>query len=482
MTNIYVPPDARSMMESTRALGYSLESAMADLLDNSITADAKLIDIQFRPFDNPYLYILDDGNGMLPDEITQAMKYGSQNPNIIRETKDLGRFGLGLKTASLSQCRRLTVLSKKDGILSARCWDLDTIDDWNLIGLDEREREELPGYSELMNFKHGTLVVWQKLDRLLEGISASETLLGQKMKDVREHISLVFHRYLTGESGLAKIIVSMNKIPVEPSDPFLIGKSEQIMDTEPIYIDKQKITVTPYILPHVSRLKVNELEKLGGEEGLRRKQGFYVYRNKRLLVWGTWFRLLRKDDMYKLARVKIDIPNSLDKQWTLDIKKSTAVPPEVIRKSLNTIVRTIADGSKRTYTFRGRKETSEGIDHIWDRLKTRDGIKYIINRDHPSVKSIENMLKKDEKHLLEQVLKLVEIGLPLNALYVDLTGDEQFASDSFSDNEIYEQASQIISSAVGNKQMLEDLFRLLDKTEPFSLAPKVLEKLKAEVL
>jgi hypothetical protein len=482
MNEIYLPPDARVLMESTRALGYSLESAIADLLDNSITVDSKHINVQFRPFDNPYLYILDDGNGMSSDEITRAMRYGSNDPKITRSKNDLGRFGLGLKTASLSQCRCLSVVTKKDGVISGRQWDLDLVKDWNLMELDGKHLEELPGYKELIIMENGTLVVWQRLDRLLEGVSSPETLLGKKMIDVRKHISLVFHRYLAGETGLTKVYMSINNVPIDPLDPFLVRKSEQIMDVESIYINNEKITVTPYILPHVSRLSIDELDSLGGEEGLRRKQGFYIYRNKRLLVWGTWFGLLRQDEFYKLARVKIDIPNSLDNQWTLDIRKSTAIPPESVKKNLKVIVRTIANSSKRTYTFRGRKEINEDINHIWDRSKTRNGIKYTINRGHPVATAIQSKLGNENKVLLEQILRLVETGLPLNALYVDLTGDEHFEPDFFSDIEIYHQAKEILDTAIGNKEILEATFRKLCKTEPFSLAPQVLEKLKVEVL
>ena len=175
MEEIFLPPCAPVLMESTRALGYSLESAIADLLDNSISADSINIDIEYRPWDNPYLYILDNGRGMLPDELTSAMRYGSQNPLDIRDKNDLGRFGLGLKTASLSQCRCLTVISKKDGILSGRRWDLDVIsqrNDWILLKLDQAQMNEMPGIDGLTTLKHGTLVIWHKLDRLASGVGS----------------------------------------------------------------------------------------------------------------------------------------------------------------------------------------------------------------------------------------------------------------------------------------------------------------------
>ena len=172
-----------------------------------------------------------------------------------------------------------------------------------------------------------------------------------------------------------------------------------------------------------------EINTLGGKEGLTKNQGFYVYRNKRLLVWGTWFRLRRKDELSKLARVRVDIPNSLDDLWTLDIKKSTASPPEIIRKNLARIVEKISDGSRRTWTFRGKKETSNSVVHTWVRFRTREGVLYNINRDHPMVGVINSKLDAEGKKCLNQLFEAIEINLPLNSLYVDLSNDEQFAKD-----------------------------------------------------
>ena len=122
-------------MESTRAMGYSLEAAVADIIDNSVAAGATRVDIQFSPYDAvPYVSILDNGMGMTSDEINDAMRYGSQSSLNERQATDLGRFGLGLKTASLSQCRCLTVISKQGRSVQARRWDLDEVyEKWKLM-------------------------------------------------------------------------------------------------------------------------------------------------------------------------------------------------------------------------------------------------------------------------------------------------------------------------------------------------------------
>ena len=485
MQEILLPPYAPVIMESTRALGYSLETAVADLLDNSISADSTNIDIEYRPWDNPYLYILDNGGGMLPDEITAAMRYGSRNPLDIRDKNDLGRFGLGLKTASLSQCRCLTVISKKGGVLSGRRWDLDVVSqrqDWILLQLDQSQMDEMPGIDDLTTLGHGTLVIWHKLDRLTSGTASLENSFPTKIDDVRTHLSLVFHRYLTGETGQKRVTMSINKQPITPVDPFLTAKSEQVMDVEPIVIDGQRITATPYILPHTSRLSKEDLQLLGGEDGLRRKQGFYIYRNRRLLVWGTWFRLLRQDELYKLARVKVDIPNSLDHLWTLDIRKSTATPPDIVRKNLHRIVARIAENSKRTWTFRGRKEITDQIYHVWNRDKTREGIRYSISREHPLVNAVTSQIDELAKSCLEKMLRTIESAIPLNQLYVDLTEDEHFASEPDTASSIREMALEILSRTDGKSEQLSSMLSVLEVTEPFSNFPDVLSQLKDEVL
>lgn len=382
-----MPPFAPVLMESTRAIGYSLEAAVADIIDNSIAADASRVDVSFSPYElSPYVSILDNGIGMDSDQIDEAMRYGSQSSLEIRNERDLGRFGLGLKTASLSQCRCLTVISKTCGKVAARRWDLDEIykvGSWSLIQLDEEDIQHIPQYqSSLSVLDHGTLVIWEKLDRMLGGTASPEKLMNRQMDLVREHLSLVFHRYIAGESGIRKLHLTINDLAIEPRDPFLIGKSTSFQDDEKFIIEGHPVYVSAFMLPHISKLTNAEKNALGGSEGLAKDQGFYIYRNKRLLVWGTWFRMHRKDELSKLARIRVDIPNALDHLWTLDIRKSTAIPPDVIKSNLMRIVDRISEGSKRTWTFRGKREVGDDGSHLWAKTRIRDGVIYNLNRDH----------------------------------------------------------------------------------------------------
>jgi hypothetical protein len=472
-------------MEATRAIGYSLETAIADIIDNSIAAKANEIDINFFPIGDPYITILDNGIGMNMKELIEAMRYGSCNPLNERTSEDLGRFGLGLKTASMSQCRRLSVISKINSEIVGAQWDLDYVAStgkWSLRILEASDINEFPYIGKLLKYRSGTLVVWQELDRIQVVSNNFDASLGKYMDSVRQHLSLVFHRYISGEPGIVKVALKINNISVEAIDPFLTKKSTQIMDEEIISIEGKKIIVRPYILPHISQLSETEISMLGGKDGIRKSQGFYVYRNKRLLVWGTWFKLMRKGELTKLARVQIDIPNSLDSHWALDIKKSMAIPPEVVRKNVSTIIERIGETSKKTWTFRGKKETNDSKVHIWNRLKTRQaGVIYEINRNHPMVQNLISMNTTD-KRIIEQLLMQIEQSLPINQLYVDLTNDERIVNECEPPkDELSELVKQLISRCT-NEEERNEMLQMLPITEPFDKYPELLSEIMQEVL
>ncbi|MGH9899670.1 MAG: ATP-binding protein, partial [Pyrinomonadaceae bacterium] len=452
MSELEVTPYAPAFIESMRAVGYSLESAVADLIDNSISAKATAIRIQFRPFDNLYVAIIDNGEGMLADELTEAMRHGGRSPLEARHPHDLGRFGLGLKTASLSQCRKLTVVSYKNRALAARCWDLDLVAErkaWILRVADHREEIiELRHVDELIRQGHGTIVLWQDLDRLAAGEVSVESALGSKMDQVREHLAITFHRYLAGESGLTRLNIEINNNPVSPIDIFLAShNATQKLNRDVFSIQGHEIRVQPFILPHISKLSAADLKLAGGEEGLRRNQGFYIYRNRRLIIHGTWFRLARAEELTKLARVRVDIPNALDHLWTLDIKKSSAHPPDVVRRNLGRTVDRIAERSRQTYKFRGRKTQSDGIIHTWNRIQSRDGISYNINREHPVVTALSESLDDDQRQLFRSVLNTIESNYPADSMYADMASDRPRIIDEQDLGSLREVALQILDAA-----------------------------------
>lgn len=481
MKTIEIPPYAPTLMESTRAIGYSIEAAIADIIDNSVAASSNCVNIDFFPIGESYISILDDGVGMSEDELIASMQYGSRSPLDIRDDNDLGRYGLGMKTASLSQCRILTVVSKKDGIPSGCQWNLNhvqKVQSWSLIILGEDEIKSLPNYEKLALLNNGTLVVWQDLDKFAIGENDITDAFSRKMSLIRDHLSLVFHRFLSGEPGLKKLDILMNGLAVIPHDPFFIKKSTLFMDEESISVRGKKVKIKPYILPHTSKLTQSELKELGGKEGLRKHQGFYVYRNKRLLVWGTWFRLMRQSDLSKLARIQVDIPNSLDDLWTLDIKKSTAIPPEEVKQNLAKIIEKISEGSKRTWSYRGKKEVSDKIVHVWNRIINRDGsVFYEINREHPMFDALTDE-HPNIRPKIEMLLNQVSRSLPLNALYLDLTNDEKLVNDS---DTAAADIIKLIKTILMGSGSIAERYQIIDDlilTEPFCNFTEEIEKAK----
>ena len=292
------PPDARSLMMSARSFGnYDLAGALADLIDNSLKARARNVQLTCL-FNNgaPEVRVADDGHGMSEEELRAAMRPASQNPQEERSPDDLGRFGWGLKSASFSQCTRLTVISTRNGQTSGALWDLDTLDNWRMGVLSKSEIVDLA--SPPSNRENGTEVIWSNCDRLSENGTMSEAAFNALVTHTRNRLALTFHRYLSGEVRGKTLSMLLNGQPVEPYDPFFSHHhATQELPPEPFSVRGENIDVHPYILPHFSKLRATDHDRLGGEEGFLKNQGFYVYRNHRLIIRGTWFRLVKYGEL-----------------------------------------------------------------------------------------------------------------------------------------------------------------------------------------
>lgn len=426
-----VIPDPISLIESMRAVGYTTETAVADLVDNSISAGAGFVRIEYDASRDPFVAIFDDGHGMTADELTNAMRHGSSNPTDIRASHDLGRFGLGLKTASLSQCRKLTVVSKKNGSIHARCWDLDFVqkkNQWLVIVPTRAEQECLPLYDQLLAQSSGTLVVWQMLDRLMSGSARPQAEMKSRMTYLHDHLSFVFHRFTRKEDNFPALDISVNGIKLKPVDPFLKDNSfTQPLEGQLIRVGDESVTVQPYVLPHMSHLDSDQAALAGGKDGLRGNQGFYIYRNRRLVIWGTWFRLVPKEEFYKLTRIKVDIPNSLDALWALDIKKSVAYPPDIIRNRLRDLIPHFANTSRSAITYPGRRETNNvNFVPLWQRIEPGHGsFRYEINTDHPAIRKFTDRLDVPEQKKLQSMFEVLATALPFESIYSDMCSDKR---------------------------------------------------------
>lgn len=431
MKDLELVPDP-SLLFSMRSLDYSLASAIADIVDNSISVNSTMVDIKFSSENStPFVSVIDDGTGMSKAEIKEAMKLGAKNPLAFRSEDELGRFGLGLKTASLSQARTLTVISFKNNEISCLRWDLDHLAQsasWTIQELTLDEIKKLPTADAFLTGGKGTLVLWTKLDNLGEGEPRFSENLDAGFIEVRQHLSLVFHRFMSGELSNRKVQISLNEVLVKPADPFLSKSSRTIKDPiQEIAVGEGAITVQAFTLPYISQMTKEEREVAMMAGGLRESQGFYVYRANRLITWGTWFKLAPLKELGKLSRVRVDVPNSLDHLWKLTVTKTRLIPPLEIREALRRLTGTFTVQSKKVFTHKGESllNTSE-IEFPWQVHKSKEGeIKITINRNFPLLTKLTDELTTEQLSMLNSVVTAIELGLPMEALYLQVNSDRQ---------------------------------------------------------
>ena len=483
MTTEQLIPCASHLVESTRSVGYSFETSIADIIDNSISKKAARIDILFDSNTPQYVAIVDDGIGMNADELKQAMRYGSKSSEEKRATDDLGRFGLGLKMASLSQCRKLTLISKCNNEINGACWNLNRVyheDDWTIELYSEEDLKSNKFISELKNYDSGTIVLWEDFDRLESETHDIKRVFDEKIASARNHIRLVFHRFLDPHGDARRISIYMNGIAVEAIDPYLLSNSAtQRLEEEKIPIGDDYILVKPFVLPYASKLTKKEQKLFSDNNDIRHNQGFYIYRNKRLIVWGTWMRLIKTSELHKLARIRVDIPNSMDSMWNIDIKKSTAALPDTIKSKLKDIVLRAVGTSERVFKYRGRK-VKDNLIHVWETIEERDKIfRYFINRNLPLYKALVENLDDENQRRLEALLSMVEDTFPYGDVYIRQAKEETIGRET-DENVLFRNGLYYVDTLISLGSNTQRALNSLDRLDYFSGHKDVIAKIKAE--
>nr|WP_274636494.1 ATP-binding protein [Microbacterium bovistercoris] len=455
------------LLESMRSVGYSLEAAIADLIDNSIAAGSRRIDVDLEPASADYVAILDDGTGIAPDAAVEALRLAGSVGE--RSITDLGRFGLGLKTASLSQARCLTVITKYRGETTALRWDIDHIKAmgrWSLLRLSLAEVRELPWASRLDLQESGTLVLWQHLDLLVGDAVDPGELVRQRVEPLIESLALVFHRYLHGRKDGIQIVVNGNV--VKPLDPFLTSNSKtQASPTQRIAIGGDEVKVTAYTLPHVSGLTPDERQRPDLGEHMREKQGFYIYRNERLISHGHWYGLARMDDLSKQTRVQVDVPNTIDHLWHLDIKKSRAEPPSSFKTELRRLMSGVIEKGRRVYTYRGRKEADFTTVHLWEKIRERDGFRYEVNLENPLISTLLSGLPTADASRVVRLLQSLADTFPVHDLFAEMAGNVPLISAERAEDATNESL-RLFRDSTDTRLPVEDVIAMLMHVEPFS--------------
>jgi hypothetical protein len=463
-----VPPDASGMIEGLRAGGYSLATAIADIIDNSITASCRNVWLRMEwTGDDSWISITDDGDGMKDDELKQAMRLASTHPLEERRPDDLGRFGLGLKTASFSQARRLTVLSKVVGSEAAlRRWDLDhlarpDVTGWQLLRTAHEDTGDRIDELKRLGLESGTVVLLEELDRVVRRAGgdtkddSSEKHWVNQVERVRQHLGMVFHRFLE-RRGACRLTISINGSRVEPWDPFCEAHPATQREAEDCN-DRlgSKVLFKGYILPHRDRFDPKDPEKgrklhqaAAGPNGWNAHQGFYLYRNDRLIIPGDWLGLgpgqngWKKEEHFKLARIRVDIPNSMDTEWQIDVKKSAAAAPPPLRSWLTSLAKTVRDKAKKVYAHRGvqvplnhngnAEARALNQPNPWETLTRTDGtFSYRVSRKHTLYKALLSAIEGESRDRMETFLRLVEETVPVQRIWIDAAEHEEAYAKPF---------------------------------------------------
>lgn len=474
-------PEASSMIESFRAIGYNIETAIADIIDNSISANAKNVWIHFEwKGAETWLSIKDDGVGMNNEELIQAMRPGSKNPLDYREAKDLGRFGLGLKTATFSQARKLTVLSKKeDSNTVFWTWDLDYVNQAGVWDLLKYLPENFDG-EELTGLTSGTLVIWNDIDRLAKHFRQNDNASLNRFlsiaESVKKHLSMVFHRFI--ENKKIKIYFQDNEI--KPWNPFLQEEqSTQAFSEEQLH--NGKAIMKGYILPHKSNISEETYKYAGGTKGWNGHQGFYIYRNERLLLAGDWLGLFKKEEHYKLIRIQIDLPNSFDADWQIDIKKSVARLPHVYKDQVRNYAIKVREQGIEVYRHRGKtiKQLSgQKFVPLWVDHKRGDKWFYKINREHPLLSIAKLQARTEPERAIEMLIKFIEENIPTKSIYIKEAEDPEHQGKPFEgvEQEMVRKTMQsMFDSLVSKGKTIEDAKRIIINIDPFNQFAHFLE-------
>lgn len=482
-------PSANILLSSLRSVGYTPETAVADIVDNSLSANASTITIEFN-WHKQNIIISDNGKGMSKQELLKSMSIGSSDPLNARNIHDLGRFGMGMKTASFSLGKKLTVLTKYNGSISNACWDLDYVrkeDKWQILIEDNSASfiKELSG--RLSEYDNGTVICISNIDKVISSDTVHKKKKFYKMIDnVKNHLSLVFHRFM--EAGKISIIV--NGTPLIPWNPFIpSNNARQELEPDEVIENGHKVVLRPYVLPHKTKFaNDDEVKAAGGYKGWLHHQGFYVYRNERLIIYGTWFGLFKKEMSFNLARIQLDIYSDSDFDWQIDIKKSKAVPPAYTDDIIRLAAEKTAKQSVKVYNSRGTYSDRKGnanapqLSYVWEQRKdSRGSYSFVLNKKHTLLNKLKTSLTAEQKELLNAYLNLVEKCSPMELSGVNDMSVSKGNLSEYEYNDLVYQAKRLISILIINGSSKEEIRGLFQQMPDYIILIDDFDNIYTEV-
>ena len=473
-------PNPEYLIKSIAEQGYSLETSLADLMDNSISANADKIEILIKMEQEPFtLFIADNGDGMNEDVLKSSMQFPSKSPEEIRHTLDLGRFGLGMKTASFSQTRCFTVLSRKKGTTKffGRTWDVEFLKKkgkWQLLVNSEEETQELITHYQALsgeylnsfeNFKANTIVIWQglyKFENYLEKTNRQNALKKQISEFTSDYLSLVFHRFMERKHNPLNIRINNNRI--EPFNPF-----PSISDFRPIEY-KQKnfstdiIKIEGFVLPSRSIEESQSGNSIWTTKNrsLMDMEGIYIYRADRLIHFGGWNGLIKKAPRLQLARLRVEVGNSVDHLLHLNVAKSQVVIPHDLITAFEKYIEELKIQAEREFYNRGIRKfsdkTSEENVQLFERKASNKGTLLELNNNFPLIKSLVSELNKKQLAKLNIVVKMINTRInEIRQTHEDksFTGIEE--TDGLSMIDLISSIKQLQACGLSSDQIKNDI-------------------------
>ncbi|MBS0026058.1 ATP-binding protein [Chitinophaga sp. 22321] len=427
-------PDPEFLITSIAEQGYTLETSLADLIDNSITAEATEVEILIDTSSEPFvLFLADNGNGMSEDVLKKNMKFPSSSVTHARNTDDLGRFGLGMKTASFSQTRAFTVISREKGSqqFSARTWDVEYLKKekrWLVIRNTKEEIDSLveqychlsKGFlNDYNNYIPNTIVVWKGLYKFENYLDNNKQAALQKeiTEITSEYLSLVFHRYLEGQINPLKIRINNNRI--SPFNPFPSNQPDfRRLETSQKQFRTDSLKIEGYILParSIDESKSGNTEWTLPNKSLMDMEGIYIYRANRIILYGGWNGIIKRSPRLQLARLKVDIGNSIDDYFHLNVAKSSIVIPYELRMAFLRYVSVLKSNAEKEYFNRGIKDIStEGkkktTESLFLRTPSSKGMLLKLNENFAIIELLKKELTAEQLNLFRLLLRMINASV-----------------------------------------------------------------------
>lgn len=473
-------PNPEFLIKSIAEQGYSLETAIADLMDNSITANASRIEVLTKIDEEPFiLFLSDNGEGMDEDSLKKNMQFPSKSPEDSRESKDLGRFGLGLKTASFSQTRTFTVLSRKKGtkVFSGLTWDvnhLKTSGKWEIkINSEEEITKILEQYNNVSNihlnnskdFVPNTIVVWKglyKFENFLDTKNKQDALKEEITNITSEYLSIVFHKFL--ERQINCLEIRINNTLVKPFNPFPTENSDlRVLEPLQKEFGKDIVKIQGFVLPNssIKETKENSNPWTPHNKSLMDMEGLYIYRADRLILFGGWNGLIKKMPRLQLGRLKIDIGNKVDHLFHLNVAKSQINIPHDLKNSfLRAIVELKTEAQKEFFNHGLKTVTQKPSEHsseLFYKTATNKGVLLRINEEFPLLKSLKSSLNNQQKAELSFILKMSSnlINKVRQVDNIEIIGNAE--KDGISIDEIVKSISELLRLGMSKEQLKKDI-------------------------